>query len=81
MATVATYHPLGTATVSRQQVLQGQTSPILYSDVIMGCNCYQSIFKKIRRKFAVFPRGVGSIINVQSIMHAYSRQDMPFSQF
>lgn len=67
MTAVATYHPSGTAQAGRPQALRiasaaighpswGQTYPMLYLGGRNRSYCYRSLFKRIRRRFAVFPR-------------------------
>ncbi|SKB64892.1 hypothetical protein SAMN05660841_01687 [Sphingobacterium nematocida] len=66
MTAVATYHPLGTAQAGRHSVLRidsaaighplwEQTYPMRYLGGRDRSYCYLSLFKRIRRRFAVYP--------------------------
>ncbi|SKB96138.1 hypothetical protein SAMN05660841_03319 [Sphingobacterium nematocida] len=66
MTAAATYQPSGIAKAGRQSALRidsaaighplwGQTYPMLYLDGRNRSYCYRPLFKRIRRRFAVYP--------------------------
>ncbi|WP_139375410.1 hypothetical protein [Sphingobacterium nematocida] len=66
MTAVATYHPSGTAQAGTHSALRiasaaighplwGQTYPMRYLGGRNRSYCYRPLFKRIRRRFAVYP--------------------------